>query len=117
MTVDARQTPADAPASPPTLRRSVGVIIGWILAIPGYLVMAALLLAALGVPDMAGCRIYWNSGDMGCAPGFLGALMEPVLVLLFIGFLMIVSVVGLLPILWSLIYPILRWRARRRTVS
>lgn len=105
---------AQAPSGAPLHRPSIAVIVGWILAVPGYVLMGAMLLSLLGLPDMARCRLNWSAGTSGCQPGLFGDVMYVVMGLAVTGLLLAMSIVGLLPFLWSLLYPFLRSRARRR---
>jgi len=84
------------------------VIIGWVLTVPGVLAIAGVVADLTGLLDAAGCAMNFNSGAMGCAPGLFGGAMSVLQAFAMATYM----VVGLVPIVWSIAYPIVRWRRR-----
>ena len=96
----------DTPPAP--ARRRAGSAIGWILTIPGFVMMGSLLLLFAGAMD--------RCGESGCHDGPYNGLFDPLLWYLagiaYISYIASMGLVGLVPMIYSLVYPI-RYIVRR----
>ncbi len=101
-------------AEPASRKRSFGVVVGWMLTAPGFVMLAAILLFLAGAHELAGCRFNILASSPGCAPGLFGTLMHIVMLTGLWSALAIMYGVGIVPVSWSLIYPPVRWWLHRR---
>jgi hypothetical protein len=99
-------------AAPAPLRTSAAVIAGWWLTVPGFVMMALLLIVASGAPELAGCRFSVMTNATGCEE--TAPLMHRVVVAFQWSLVFTIKGIGLAFLAWSLIYPPVRWWLRLR---
>jgi hypothetical protein len=100
-------------ATPRAPRSSVAVVIGWILTVPGFLMLAGVVAHGVGLLGLAGCEINIVTANASCPPGPFGNAMSVLQFFALVTYVSVVMLVGLVPIAWSVLYPVVRWQRRR----
>lgn len=101
-------TPSPAPHRP-----SLAVVVGWILTVPGFLMLAGVVVHGVGLLGLAGCEINIVTANASCPPGPFGSVMSVLQFFALVTYVSVVMLIGLVPIAWSILYPVVRWQRRR----
>jgi hypothetical protein len=102
-----------APPLPAPRRPSLAVVVGWILTAPGFLMLAGVVAHGIGLLGLAGCEINIVTANATCPPGLFGSVMGVLQFFALVTYVSVVMLIGLVPIAWSVLYPVVRWQRRR----
>jgi hypothetical protein len=98
----------------PPRRTSLAVVIGWVLTVPGFLMLAGVVAHGIGLLGLAGCEINIVTANATCAPGPFGNAMSVLQFFALVTYMSLVMLIGAVPLAWSILYPVVRWHRRAR---